>query len=293
MKKLITLIFLFLVIFSSSQEKRKVIIDADTGNEVDDLYAIVRGVLEPSWDVLALNGTQWQVSHWAVENSMEESHRLNMMLLAYLDIKNIKLCRGSAERLFDWGNKERHSEAAYEIIKQAHLLPNGEKLSVITLGALTNVASAVLIDPEIEEKIVVYWLGSSFDFDKKKSKRIDFNAVMDVQATDMMLSSNVEMHIIPVNIAAKIKYSFEETEQQIGGKHRVCDFLINRWENHMDPGRYERTLWDLGIIQAVIYPDKVTEIKSDSFENPNIWLYSDIDAEFFKTDFFKTISTIY
>lgn len=293
MKKLITLVFLFCTLLSISQGNKKVIIDADTGNEVDDLYAIVRGVLEPSWDVLALNGTQWQVSHWAVENSMEESHRLNMMLLAYLNINDIKLCRGSAERLFDWGNKERHSEAAYEIIKQAHKMPKGEKLSVVTLGALTNVASAVLIDPEIEDKIAVYWLGTSYDFEMKKSKRIDFNAVMDVQATDMMLSSNVEMHIIPVNIAAKMKYGFEETEQQIGGKHRVCDFLLNRWENHLDPGRYERTLWDLGIIQALIYPDKVTEIKADSFDNPNIWLYSDVDAEFFKKDFFKTISTIY
>ncbi len=56
---------LFLAISANSQQKIRVVIDADTGNEVDDLYAVVRGLIEPSWEVAGLNATQWQVSHWA------------------------------------------------------------------------------------------------------------------------------------------------------------------------------------------------------------------------------------
>ena len=52
-----------------------VIIDADTGNEVDDPYALARALIEPSWNILALNATQWQTSHWAEPQAMENSHR--------------------------------------------------------------------------------------------------------------------------------------------------------------------------------------------------------------------------
>lgn len=292
-KKVILLFVLFFAFVANAQEKRQLIIDADTGNEVDDLFAITRAVLEPSWHILALNSTQWQVSQWAVEHTMENSYRLNVALLSHWPDNTIKICRGSQNRLFDWGNKAQHSEAAYEIINQAHKTGDGKKLPVVTLGALTNVASAILIDPEIESKIVVYWLGTSYDFERNTSKRIDFNAVMDIQAVDIMLTSSVEMHIIPVNVASAMKFRFAEMKKQMEGKHPACDFLIKRWDDHFDSSRAERTLWDLGLIQAMIYPEKSTEVLVDCFENKNVWLYSHIDFPFFKEDFFNSISTLW
>ena len=285
MRKLIVFIGVILINLSWAQEKIKVIIDADTANEVDDLFAITRALLEPSWEVLALNATQWQASQWAVENTMEASYRLDLVLLGHLQKQNIKVCRGSINRMFDWGEKAQHSEAAYEIIKQAHQMKEGEKLAVIALGALTNVASAVLIDPSIEPNIAVYWLGSSYDFQKQKPKHIDFNSVMDIQAVDMMTCSDVEMHIIPNNVAAKMKVKREIAENQLEGKNRVTDFLLSHWAQHFDGSFYERTLWDLALICSMIHPEKVTEVKVTGFENPNVWMYSDIDARFFWEDF--------
>ncbi|GAB1452909.1 hypothetical protein MASR2M47_29650 [Draconibacterium sp.] len=285
MKTFFVLVFILLAFAVSSQQKTKVIIDADTANEVDDLFAITRAVLEPTWEVLAINSTQWQASQWAVENTMEASYRLNLVLLGYLQKRNIKVCRGSINRMFDWGDKAQHSEAAYEIIKQAYKTAAGEKLHVITLGALTNVASAVLIDPTIKAKIVVYWLGSSYDFEKQKAKHIDFNSVMDIQAVDLMTNSEVEMHIIPVNVAAKMKVKRADAGVQLQGKQPVSDFLLNHWDQHLDGSFSERTLWDLALIEAMIHPDKITEVKVTGFENPNIWMYKEIDNEFFWGDF--------
>ena len=48
------------------QKKTTLLLDADTGNEVDDLFAIVRVLIEPTWEVTALNATHWQTSHWAI-----------------------------------------------------------------------------------------------------------------------------------------------------------------------------------------------------------------------------------
>jgi len=266
-----------------------VILDADTGNEVDDLYAIVRALIEPSWNVLALNATQWQSSQWAVKQTMEESHRLNQVLLAYLGMEEkVKALRGGVNRMYDWGEKAQHSAAAYEIIRQARQVPEGEKITVVVLGALTNVASALYIDPAIGSKLQVCWLGTSYDFEKNMSRRIDFNAVMDVQATEIMLSSDVEMHIMPVNVAAGMVFDFRETEQRLKGQHPLTDYLLDRWYNHMDGGVYRRTIWDLGLIEALIHPHLAEEVKVSGFENRNVWMYREIDAGAMTEDFFRT-----
>ena len=136
---------------SQDRVRTAVIIDADTGNEVDDYYALVRAFVEPSWDIVCLNATQWQSSQWAIPESMENSHRLYQVLLGEMGL-DIKTRRGGVDRMFDWGDKAQHSAAAYEIINQAETIPEGQKLTIIALGALTNVASAIYIEPTIATK---------------------------------------------------------------------------------------------------------------------------------------------
>jgi len=100
------------------------------------------------------------------------------------------------------------------------------------------------------------------------------------------------MHVIPVNVAAVMQFDFDELSQNLSGKHPLCDFLIQRWYNHMDGGRSRRTLWDLAIIYALIYPERVVEVKiKTSKENGNkeVFYYKTIDAEFFNQEFFQTM----
>ena len=44
---------------SANAQKQKVWLDADTGNEMDDLYAIVRLVREPSIDLVGLSSAHF------------------------------------------------------------------------------------------------------------------------------------------------------------------------------------------------------------------------------------------
>ena len=291
MKLKIIFLFLFIGLASlQAQEKKKVIIDADTGNEVDDLYAVVRGLIEPSWEVLGLNATQWQASHWSVPKSMEESYRLNGILLGYLEMNDVVSNRGGHERLFDWGNKSQTSTASMFIVNEA-LKMEDEKLNVIALGALTNVASAILDKPEITDKIRLYWLGSTYDFENGFMKNTDFNSVMDIQAVDVILNSGVELHVIPGNVSGKMKFYWDETTDKFGGKFELTDYLVDRWYNHMDAGLRSRTIWDLALIQAIIFPEWTEEVKiktSPDRGNREIWMYKDIDAKKMRDEFFET-----
>ena len=290
--KPIIVVLLFCLIHGLSGQT-KVILDADTGNEVDDPYAIARALLEPSWDILALNAAHWQTSHWAIDQSMENSHRLNQMILGYLGM-DIKTRRGGVARMFDWGDQAQHSAAAYEIIEQASSMPEGEKLNIVVLGALTNVASALYIEPEIEDKISVYWLGSTYDFNADVLRKNDFNCIMDIQALDLLLFSQVEMNIIPVNIAAKMSFTFEETAEELANTHPLCDFLVRRWDDHIDGGRQERTIWDLALISGMIHPQWVEkEVITTSKDNGSrqITYWKNIDATNMKKEFFETLKS--
>ena len=280
------------LLLSQATDKFSVILDADTGNEVDDYYALVAALIEPSWEVLALNATQWQTSHWTIPQSMENSYRLNQVLLGELGI-SVKTRRGGVARMFDWGDQAQHSAAAYEIIQQAKALTEGEKLNIVALGALTNVGSAIFIDPSIASKIRLYWLGSTYDFEKEIYKKQDFNCVMDVQALETVLESEVEMHVIPINVATAMQFEFAETEEKLPKDHPLSRLLLDRWYEHLDGSRKSRTIWDLSIVQAIRHPEwAMTQTITTSKDNGSrkITFYKSIDADKMKDDFFQQVN---
>lgn len=272
----------------------KVILDADTGNEVDDLFAITRALIAPELDVLALNSTQWQNSHWAVPNTLENSQRLNVRILAYLNMSDLPHPRGARARLFDWGQDiAQHSAAAYNIIREAHLASPDDKLNIIAIGALTNVASAVLIDPSIAPNIRLYFLGTRYDFEKHYFAKNLFNCMMDPHAIDVVLDqADLEMHIIPANTAIKMKIDRETAAKYLRGHDDLRGFLYNRWLDHLDAGYNDRIIWDLSAIYAVLHPELCEEIEVDTPpENTprKVFVYRDIDHTEIENDFWQTI----
>lgn len=266
--------------------KKSVMIDLDTGNEVDDLYALARILLDTTLTVSAINSTHWQTSHWAIPNTMENSHRLNQQLLAILDMK-VKTNRGGVERMYDWGDRAQHSAAAYDIIRRVKLLEKDQKLTILALGALTNVASAIFIDVTIAEKIDLYWLGSTYDFESEKFGITDFNSVMDSFALQYILSSTLEMHILPLNVAKDMMVKYSKLKIEFNNK-KLGSYLIKRWENHLDPLVNERCLWDVALVEAFLYPEWTEQVSlklSKDYGQRSVKFYKSIDANQMIVDF--------
>ena len=288
----LSILNLSLTVLAQEQNKTSIIIDADTGNEVDDYYALARAFVEPSWEIIALNATQWQSSQWAIPETMENSHRLNQVLINEMGIQ-LKTRRGGVDRMFDWGDMAQHSAATYEIIKVTKNLQENEKVSIIALGALTNIASAIYIDSLVASKVKLYWLGTTYDFEKGILKRQDFNSMMDQQALEIILMSDVEMHVMPINVAVEMKFNYEETEKNLPNNSSLSRLLLERWFQHLDGGRKERILWDLALIQAIIHPQwakkRIIMTSKDNGER-KIQYFSSIEATKMKEEFFKSIN---
>jgi len=267
--------------------QRKVIVDADTGNEVDDFYALARLLLEPTLKITALNAAHWQGSQWAIPSTMENSHRLNQQLLGEMNL-SIPTKRGATARMYDWGDRAQHSAATYELIKQTR---TSDKVTVIVLGALTNVASAVYIAPEIAKKLEIHWLGTEIDFETGILKRNDFNPQMDPYALDLLLESEASLTIVPLNTAAEMIVDFDQMNAKIG-THFLGDFLMRRWKEHLDGSRRNRILWDLSLVALFINPDfgttRTVTTSKDSGNRP-ITFYDSIDAPAIYQDFYSKL----
>lgn len=288
----ILLSLLVLGSFCPADSRPRVILDADTANEIDDPYALVRALIEPSWNVIALNAAHWQTSHWATEHSMEDSHRLNQVLLGYLKLSDrIPTRRGGPARMYDWGDLAQHSAAAYGLIQDAHATPEGEKLKVVVLGALTNVASALTIDPSIASKISVYWLGSSIDYETGLITTLDFNAMMDPRAVHVVFHAPVELHVLPKQVSILMDFEYDELERRFRGEHGLADYLVDRWYDHVDGLRYRRHIWDLALVGAMLHEDGTETVEvhtSPEYGDRVVTFYKSIDADAIREDFFET-----
>jgi len=98
----------FFMINSLQGQNTKVIIDADTGNEIDDMPAIVLALKSGKVDVLSVTAAQWNRVEVCGRQTMDESWVLNNRILQLLEMKHIPSLKGSEYAVGQgqhWGTK--------------------------------------------------------------------------------------------------------------------------------------------------------------------------------------------
>ena len=95
-----------------------------------------------------------------------------------------------------------HSAAAEDLIAKA-LAQQGKPLYVLTIGAITNVASALLLEPRIADRIVIVWLGGHPTYWEHTR---EFNLMQDVPAAQVVFDSGAPLVQIPcINVAEHLR----------------------------------------------------------------------------------------
>lgn len=285
-----------LLLCVSAAAQTRVWIDADTANEIDDLYAITRMLAAPELKIVALSSAHWSKSPAAEGNTLEASQRLNEALLGLTGRMSIPHPRGSAAGIYWWGaERAAHSAAAYHLIRAAHATPQGEKLTVIALGALTNVASAVMVDPSIAPKIRLYWLGAFIDTGRGVWDKSEFNCLNDIPALNEVLNrKDLELRAMPASVARALTFDYGTTAERLAGLGRLGEFLIGRWKQHA-PGANSWVMWDLAAAEWLLKPELV---KWKRLRTPpenterEVDVAVSIDAEGMRADFWRAVQAL-
>ncbi|MWW23560.1 nucleoside hydrolase [Algibacter lectus] len=300
--QLILLVSVFTQVTAGAQVKDSrlpIIIDADTANEVDDLYAIVRAIKEPSFNVLGITSAQFHTSPLATENTVQESQDINEKILSLMGNYKIPLPLGSNVPIMN-SKEPASSPASNFIVKMAHTLPVGEKLNVVILGSSTNVASAILEDPSIIEKLKVHYLGFWHTVETNAYNKKEFNTGNDPKAVDILLNTEgLDLSIMTATTSQHLVFTKAEVDAQLKNKGGIGDYLINRWDTFErwwtkdDPEKKSWIMWDVAIIEALAHPELS---KIETFLTPPentarlINIHTKIDVDLMKADFWQSLN---
>jgi inosine-uridine nucleoside N-ribohydrolase len=233
--------------------KKKIILDTDTYNEIDDQFALAYAMLSPDKvELLSVNAAPFLNSRsTSAADGMEKSYNEIFRIMKLVDPDaNIPVYRGSTSFLTD-KNTPVESPACDNIINT--VMNSDELVYIVAVGAITNVASAIIKCPEIVNRTVVIWLGGhALHWQDTR----EFNLKQDVAAAQIVLDSKVPFVQIPCNgVCTEFLTTVPELEYYLRGKNELCDYLIDIVRSYTKkPYGWSKVVWDVTAIAAIVEP---------------------------------------
>jgi len=128
-----------------------------------------------------------------------------------------------------------------------HYCPE-KPLYIVAIGAITNVASAILKNPKMTENCVIVWLGGSAVH--MPTPASEFNMVQDIAAARIVFGCGVPLVQLPcAGIVDHFATSRWELEHWLKGKNPLADYLcqntIDEAESYAAGKPWTRVIWDV------------------------------------------------
>jgi inosine-uridine nucleoside N-ribohydrolase len=213
---------------------------------------------------------------------MEKSYDEIKRIMALTDPeRKIPVYKGSRRFLIDKKTPEI-TPAAENIVKTA--MECEDKLYVAAIGAITNVASAMLIKPEIINKIIIVWLGGN---SLQSPDTHEFNMYQDIKASQIIFDCGVPLVQIPCDgVCSALTTTVPEIEYYLKGKNELCDYLVDIIKGYTnDPFCWSKVIWDISAIACMTLPYSMERViipapvitddgyyASDNARNPMIYV---------------------
>ena len=241
-----------------SNEKKNIILDTDTYNEVDDQFCLAYCMLaKDKINLLSVNAAPFlnQRSTSPAEG-MEKSYQEIFKVMKLVDPNaSIPVYRGSETFLQD-KKVPVESEAVENIINT--VMNSEEPVIVVAIGAITNVASALIKCPELAKKTAVIWLGGHalHHWDSR-----EFNMRQDVPSAQVVFDSGIPMVQVPcAGVCTEFRTSVAELKHYLSNKNALCDYLVQNVAEECDcyerPGNApSRVIWDVTAAAVLICPE--------------------------------------
>lgn len=223
------------------------VLDTDAYNEIDDQFAISYALhATEKLNVLALYAAPFFNNRSSSPaDGMERSYQEILKLLRLSKLE-CPVYRGSDRYLSDEQTPVA-SDAAKHLTELAMRYSPEKPLYVVAIGAITNVASALLMKPEIADNIVVVWLGGNA---LEWHDNIEFNIRQDVASARVVFASGAPLVMLPcLGVVSAFTSTEPELTYWLKGKNDLCDYLVQHTveaANEYAKGRvWSRVIWDV------------------------------------------------
>lgn len=260
----------------------RVVIDTDTANEIDDQFALAWALRCPQQlEVAAVYAEPFSFAHrrdaWPSApadaapfnppgQGMARSYDEIVKVYELLGLPHAGRVWRGAEGYLESPEQPRRSEAVDHLIATAREhAPDGAPLYVLALGCVTNIASALLLAPDIIDRIVVVWTSGYPSHAPHVND--SFNLEQDLWASQCLLDSGVPHVYLPgFHVGAQLRLSLPEMALHVRGKGAIGDYLYQLFTHNplwpmlgIDPDQANATphswvIWDVICVAWVLNP---------------------------------------
>lgn len=255
----------------------RLVIDTDAANEIDDQFALAWALLSPqALQLQAVYAAPFSFAHRRDQlphappdappfNSPSEGMRRSfdeiLRVFSLLGMPADGRVFPGSEGYLPAPGQPLRSPAAEHLVDCARRSPAGEPLYVLALGCVTNIASALLLAPDIAERIVVVWTSGYPSTVPLVNE--SFNLEQDLAASQHLLDCGVPLVYLPgFHVGAQLRLSRAEVEQYVRGRGAIGDYLHQLFTANplwsilpVDASRpYSWVIWDLICVAWLLSP---------------------------------------
>jgi purine nucleosidase len=233
-----------------------VILSTDIGNEIDDQWMVVYALTNPALGVLGI------ISAHAPMLSPPAGHTSYRILVDVVEDRlgmseHPPLFEGASQPLRDAKTPLPNAGVDF-IIKASKSSSKENRLYVLVTGAVTDVASALLKDPTIVDRIQIVNMG----FRDWPNGEDDFNVLNDVTAMQVIMDSGTPLVVGSAKVCREhLGLTVDQARQMVGDKGPVGRWL---WEEFQafyfrfeKPARKNdvtkpKVIWDIVVLAHVL-----------------------------------------
>jgi len=281
------------------EAKQRVIVNTDAKNEADDQYAIVHAVLTPSFELHGIIPAHFGARRSAT--SMQESYDETILLLRLMNLEGAVRVEAGAPHALPDESTPVDSPGARLIIEEA-MKDDERPLHVAFYGPLTDMASAFLLEPQIQNRQVrVIWIGGG----AWPSGGREFNLSNDIHAANVVMKSNLQVWQVPRSTYRTMGVTYAELIEKVYPQGEIGKYLIEQLLEHnakTHPYMEYRSLGDspcIGIIMdpecgqfswhpAPTFDEQMHYIHSGQYRP--IRVYENVNTRFIHEDFFAKLA---
>jgi len=216
-----------------SNIKSRVIIDTDIGDDIDDALALALALNSPELDLVGIT---------TVFRNTTLRAKLAKKLLEVFDRSDIPVFKGIEKPIVnDWDRSlippqveavkediivDEKTNAVDFIIEK--VMNSDEHITLITIGPLTNIATAIIKEPRLKDKTEIYMMGGMYS-----QAFPEWNIYCDPEAARVLFDSGIHITMIGLDVTLKCKLdrnSLDKIYRFESKKTRFLTELIKIWQ---------------------------------------------------------------
>ena len=233
--------------------KVRMVLDTDTYNEIDDQFALVYALLSPEkLDLEAIYAAPFHNDRSSGPgHGMELSYDEILRLLKRMDVSPEGFVYKGSMDYVGPQLKAQENDAVHDLIARAKASSPSDPLYVVAIGAISNVASAMMLEPDIIKNIVVVWLGGHA---LHWPHAVEFNLKQDVSGAQILFDSGVPLVLIPCGgVTTHLHSTVPEIERYVEPYGDIGAFLAQRFKEYSQEHiGWSKVIWDMANIAYLL-----------------------------------------